>query len=151
AVRAGHGAAAHRRRGERRPHPGAGPRGGGPAAGPARGARRSQGGRPVSDSTPPPAYPATPPPPAPPAPVPPVVEEPRRRLHPLSPLLRGFRYALLAVAAISWQGYRNLGPERWAMAVAGVAVLVLLWSLVSYLVTGYHVVGRELRIHEGLL
>src|SRR5690606_13007121 len=81
----------------------------------------------------------------------PTAEEPRRRLHPLSPLLRGFRYALLAVAAISWQGYRNLGPERWAMAVAGVAVLVLLWSVVSYLVTGYHVVGRELRVYEGIL
>jgi putative membrane protein len=81
----------------------------------------------------------------------PRTEEPRRRLHPLSPLLRGFRFAVLAVVAISWQGYQNLGPQRWAIAVAGVAVLVLLWSLLSYLVTGYHVVGRELRIHEGLL
>lgn len=77
--------------------------------------------------------------------------EPRRRLHPLSPLLRGFRFALLAIAAISWQGYQNLGPSRWAMAVSGVAVLTLLGSLLSYLVTGYHVVGRELRIYEGLL
>lgn len=81
----------------------------------------------------------------------PGTEEPRRRLHPLSPLLRGFRFAVLAVVAISWQGYQNLGPQRWAAAVAGVAVLVLLWSLVSWLFTGFHVVGRELRIHEGLL
>jgi putative membrane protein len=61
------------------------------------------------------------------------------------------RYLLLAIAAISWQGFRSLGPERWAMAVAGVAVLVLIGSIVSYLVTGYHVVGRELRVYEGLL
>ncbi|MBX6721916.1 MAG: PH domain-containing protein [Dactylosporangium sp.] len=71
-------------------------------------------------------------------------------MHPLSPLLRGLRYVVIAIAAISWQGFRNLGPERWAMAVAGVAVLVLIGSLVSYLVTGYHVVGRELRVYEGL-
>jgi putative membrane protein len=60
------------------------------------------------------------------------------------------RYLLLAIAAISWQGFRSLGPERWAMAVAAAAVLALVASLVSYLVTGYHVVGRELRVYEGL-
>lgn len=105
----------------------------------------------MSDPTsPPPApLPSAPPPPAPGAS--PAVAEPRRRLHPLSPLLRGFRFAVLAVVAISWQGYQNLGPQRWAMAVAGIAVVVLIGSVLSYLVTGYHVVGRELRIHEGLI
>jgi putative membrane protein len=77
--------------------------------------------------------------------------EPRRRLHPLSPLLRGGRLALLAIAAISWQGYQNLGTQRWLLAVVAVAVLTLIGSVVSYLVTGYHVVGRELRIYEGLI
>ena len=77
--------------------------------------------------------------------------EPRRRLHPLTPLLRGARLAVLAVIAISWQGYQNLGTQRWLLAIAGVAVLVLIGSAVSYLVTGYHVVGRELRVYEGLL
>jgi putative membrane protein len=77
--------------------------------------------------------------------------EPRRRLHPLSPLLRGARLAVLAVAAISWQGYQNLGFQRWLMAVVAVVILVLLWSGLSWLVTGYHVVGRELRVYEGLL
>ncbi len=80
-----------------------------------------------------------------------IVVEPRRRLHPLSPLLRGARTALLAIAAISWQGYQNLGLQRWLMAVGGIGVLVLLGSLVSWSVSGYHVVGRELRIYEGLL
>ena len=77
--------------------------------------------------------------------------EPRRRLHPLSPLLRGGRLAVLAVVAISWQGYQNLGTQRWLLAVLGVALLTLIGSVVSYLVTGYHVVGRELRIYEGLI
>jgi putative membrane protein len=77
--------------------------------------------------------------------------EPIRRLHPLTPLLRGGRLAVLAIAAISWQGYRDLGTEYWLLAVGGIAVLVLIFSVVSYLVTGYHVVGRELRIYEGLI
>ncbi len=77
--------------------------------------------------------------------------EPRRRLHPLTPLLRGGRLAVLAVVAISWQGYQNLGTQRWLLAVGAVAVLVLAGSVVSWLVTGYHVVGRELRIYEGLI
>lgn len=78
-------------------------------------------------------------------------EEPRRRLHPLSPLLRGGRIAMLAILAISWQGYQNLGTQRWLLAVGAVAALVLVGSVLSYLVTGYHVVGHELRIYEGLL
>jgi putative membrane protein len=83
-------------------------------------------------------------------PAPPTVE-PRRRLHPLSPFLRGGRLAILAVVAISWQGYRNLGTDRWLVTVGVIAVLVLIGSVLSYLVTGYHVVGKELRVYEGLL
>jgi putative membrane protein len=59
--------------------------------------------------------------------------------------------ALVVIAAISWQGYQNLGFQHWLMAVGGAVVLVLLGSLVSWSVSGYHVVGRELRIYEGLL
>lgn len=81
----------------------------------------------------------------------PPVTEPRRRLHPLTPLLRGGRLAVLVVVAISWQGYQNLGTQRWLLAVLVVAVLVLIGSFITYLVTGYHIVGRELRIYEGLL
>jgi putative membrane protein len=77
--------------------------------------------------------------------------EPRRRLHPLTPLLRGAKFAALVIAGISWQGFDDLGLRGWLVAVAGVGVLVLLGSAVSWLVTGYHVVGRELRIYEGLL
>src|SRR5690606_31505859 len=49
------------------------------------------------------------------------------------------------------QGYQNLGTLRWLYSIAAVGVLVLIGSFVSYLVTGYHVVGRELRVYEGLL
>jgi putative membrane protein len=59
--------------------------------------------------------------------------------------------AVLAIAAISWQGYSDLGTANWLLAVAAVAVVVLIGSVISYLVTGYHVVGHELRIYEGLI
>jgi putative membrane protein len=77
--------------------------------------------------------------------------EARRRLHPLTPLLRGARLVVLAIAAISWRGYQDLGAERWLLAIAGLMVLVLIGSVVTWLVTGYHVVDRELRIYQGLL
>jgi len=66
-------------------------------------------------------------------------------------LLRGLRFAALAVVAISWQGYEQLGTARWAMAVSLVALVLLLGALISWRATGYQVVGRELRVHEGLL
>jgi putative membrane protein len=77
--------------------------------------------------------------------------EPLRRLHPLSPLLHSAKTLGVAIAAISWQGFAQLGLARWL----GVLVVLLLGavalSVISWLVTGYHVVGRELRIREGLL
>jgi putative membrane protein len=81
----------------------------------------------------------------------PAVAEPRRRLHPLTPLLKGARMLAIAVAAISWQGFDELGFGRWALVVAGLLVATLALSAVSWLVTGFHVVGRELRIYEGLV
>jgi putative membrane protein len=76
---------------------------------------------------------------------------PRRRLHPLSPLLHSAKALTFIVAAISWQGYQSLGPTTWA----GVVLLLLLGagalSVVSWYVTGYHIVGRELRVYEGVL
>jgi putative membrane protein len=79
------------------------------------------------------------------------VGQTRRRLHPLTPLLRGGRLAVLAVAAISWRGYQDLGTRWWLLVVGAIAVAVLIASVVSWAVTGYRVVGRELRIDEGLL
>ena len=75
----------------------------------------------------------------------------RRRLHPLTPLLKGAKSLALAVAAISWQGYAQLGPSRFLLVVAGILVVTVLLSVVSWWVTGFEVVGRELRIYEGLI
>jgi putative membrane protein len=77
--------------------------------------------------------------------------EPRQRLHPLSPLLHGTRLLVVMVVAISWQGLGQLGLWRWAALVVVLLVGAVLYSVVSWLMTGYHVVGRELRVYEGVL
>ena len=77
--------------------------------------------------------------------------EPRRRLHPLSPVLHGAKSIAVIVAALSWQTLGQVGLEKFALFVLVVAVGVVLFSLVGWLNTGYHVVGRELRIQDGLL
>jgi putative membrane protein len=77
--------------------------------------------------------------------------EPRRRLHPLSPFLHGFKSIVVIAGALSWNTLREVGLEKFTLAVAGLALLVVLFSLVNWLNTGYHVVGRELRIQDGLL
>jgi putative membrane protein len=81
----------------------------------------------------------------------PALGEPRRRLHPLSPLLHGAKSLAVIVAALSWQTLGQLGLERFALAIAALAVVVVIFSIVGWLTTGYHVVGRELRIQDGLL
>nr|WP_213455915.1 PH domain-containing protein [Micromonospora sp. NBRC 107566] len=77
--------------------------------------------------------------------------EPRRRLAPLTPLLRSARLLALLIAGISWRGFSELGLSKFLLVVALGLVGLIALSVVSWWVTGYHVVGRELRIHEGLL
>nr|WP_296069247.1 PH domain-containing protein [uncultured Actinoplanes sp.] len=77
--------------------------------------------------------------------------EPRRRLHPLSPVLHGAKTIAVIVAALSWQTLSQVGLERFALVVLVLAVGTVVFSIVGWLTTGYHVVGRELRISDGLL
>ncbi|MFY1671959.1 PH domain-containing protein [Plantactinospora sp. WMMB334] len=79
------------------------------------------------------------------------VTEPRKRLHPLSPLLHGAKSLAVIVAALSWSTLSRVGPGFFALLVAVLLVGALALSVISWYNTGYHVVGRELRIHEGLL
>ncbi len=79
------------------------------------------------------------------------VEEPRQRLHPLSPLLKGAKSIAVIIAALSWQTLGSVGLTDFALLVAGLAVAVVVVSAIGWWFTGYHVVGRELRITEGLL
>jgi putative membrane protein len=76
---------------------------------------------------------------------------PRQRLHPLTPLVRGAKLVALAAVAVSWRGLSDLGLLHWLIAMAVILVGAVLVSAVVWAVTGYEVVGRELRVHEGLL
>jgi putative membrane protein len=75
----------------------------------------------------------------------------RQRLHPLTPLLKGAKLVVFAAVAISWRGLSDLGPLHWLATMAAVLVAAVLVSAVVWLVTGYEIVGRELRVHEGLV
>ncbi|GID94737.1 PH domain-containing protein [Amorphoplanes digitatis] len=86
-----------------------------------------------------------------PDPAAPEAGEPRRRLHPLSPLLNGAKSIAVIVAALSWQTLSEVGVGRFAVVVTVIAIGVVIFSVVGWLNTGYHIVGRELRISEGLI
>jgi putative membrane protein len=77
--------------------------------------------------------------------------EPRQRLHPLSPLLHGVKTLAVIIAALSVQGAVQLGFAGFVGTLIMVSCLAVAWSAVTWLVTGYHVVGRELRIYDGVL
>lgn len=81
----------------------------------------------------------------------PTGEEARRRLHPLSPLLHGAKSLVVIVAALSWQTLSRVGFGWFAAMVVVLVLGAVALSVISWYNTGYHVVGRELRIHEGLL
>jgi putative membrane protein len=77
--------------------------------------------------------------------------EPRRRLHPLTPLLKGARALVVIIAALSWQTLGQVGLGWFALMVVVLLIGQVVLGVVSWYHTGYHVVGRELRVHEGLV
>ncbi|MGC4785665.1 PH domain-containing protein [Micromonospora zamorensis] len=77
--------------------------------------------------------------------------EPRQRLHPLSPVLHGAKSLVVVIAGLSWSTLSRVGFGWFAAMVAVLALGATVLSVVSWYNTGYHVVGRELRVYEGLL
>ena len=80
-----------------------------------------------------------------------VATEPRRRLHPLTPLLKGARALVVIIAALSWQTLGRVGLGWFAAMVVAALVGQVILAVISWYFTGYQVVGRELRVHEGLV
>lgn len=95
------------------------------------------------------SQPDPPGPPGPPGPA--SAPEPRQRLHPLSPLLHSAKSLVVIVAALSWSTLSRIGLGWFALLVAVLLLGAVVLSVVSWYYTGYHIVGRELRIHDGLL
>ncbi|SCG43367.1 putative membrane protein [Micromonospora echinaurantiaca] len=82
---------------------------------------------------------------------PPGAVEPRQRLHPLSPALHGAKSLVVVIAGLSWSTLSRVGFGWFAAMVVVIALGATVLSVVSWYNTGYHVVGRELRVYEGLL
>lgn len=77
--------------------------------------------------------------------------EPRQRLHPLSPLLHGAKSLVVVIAGLSWSTLSRVGFGWFAAMAALLALGATVLAVVSWYNTGYHVIGRELRVYEGLL
>ena len=150
-LRPGHRAAAHRRRGERRDRPGAAsrPRRPGCATGSPRSARTPEAETRDRSRRHPPDQPRR----HRPRPQEPAAVIARQRLHPLSPVLKGVRSCRAGRrrrcpgAAFSSSARPATPLVLLGLLRAGAAV----YSAVAWRFTGYEVVGRELRIHEGVL
>ena len=75
------------------------------------------------------------------------------RLHPLTPLLRGGRFALLLVALVGQQGLRGSGDPGTALLVllgVGLPVGVLVGGL-AWRAMRYRVTATELQVESGVL
>ncbi|MBQ1073393.1 PH domain-containing protein [Micromonospora sp. C31] len=77
--------------------------------------------------------------------------EPRQRLHPLSPALHGAKSLVVVIAGLSWSTLSRVGFGWFAVMAAVLALGATVLAVVSWYHTGYHVVGRELRVYEGLI
>ncbi len=82
---------------------------------------------------------------------PPPGEEPRQRLHPLSPALHGAKSLVVVIAGLSWSTLSRVGFGWFAAMAAVLALGATVLAVISWYNTGYHIVGRELRVHEGLI
>lgn len=73
------------------------------------------------------------------------------RLHPLTPLLRGGRFALVVLAVVGQQGLREFSPTA-LLAVLGVGVpMAMLLGWLSWRAMRYRVTDTELQIDSGVL
>nr|WP_233601138.1 MULTISPECIES: PH domain-containing protein [Micromonospora] len=72
-------------------------------------------------------------------------------MHPLSPALHGAKSLVVVIAGLSWSTLSRVGFGWFAVLVAIFALGATVLSVISWWNTGYHLVGRELRVHEGLL
>ncbi len=81
----------------------------------------------------------------------PAVDEGWQRLHPLTPLLRGGRLVLLALALVGQQGLREASLGVLLVALAAGAPLAVLMGYVAWRAMRYRVTATELQVESGVL
>ncbi len=69
----------------------------------------------------------------------------------MSPALHGAKSLVVVIAGLSWSTLSRVGLGWFVAMVVVIALGATVLSVVSWYYTGYQLVGRELRIHEGLL
>lgn len=74
-----------------------------------------------------------------------------RRLHPLSPLLRGGRFAAAGLVVLANAGVRQQSPAVELAVYAAGAVVGAVAGVVVWRTTRYRVTGTELQVDSGLL
>jgi putative membrane protein len=73
------------------------------------------------------------------------------RLHPLTPLLRGGRFFLAAVAVVGQQGLREAPARTLLIGLAAVVPIGLALGLVAWWTTRYRLTATELQVDTGVL
>ena len=73
------------------------------------------------------------------------------RLHPLTPLLRGGRFLLVVLAAVTQQGLRSPSLSVLGAAAAVVTTGALLFGYLSWRTTRYRLADGELQVDSGVL
>ncbi|SHM50223.1 PH domain-containing protein [Cryptosporangium aurantiacum] len=74
-----------------------------------------------------------------------------RRLHPLSPLIRGARGIGVVLGLVSYQAWGSAG---WRALAIAACLIVLGWFVVAWVAwrfTGFRVAARELHVRDGIL
>ncbi len=73
------------------------------------------------------------------------------RLHPLTPILRGFKFFTAVIAVVSVREMSDLGLRRTSYALVVAVVVGFLLAWLSWRFTWYRVEGRELHVESGVL
>ncbi|PZS32672.1 MAG: hypothetical protein DLM59_07735 [Pseudonocardiales bacterium] len=77
--------------------------------------------------------------------------QPLYRLHPLTPVLRGFKYFGAIVAVVSVREVGQLGVQRTLEFLPVVVVAGFVLAYLSWRFTWYRIEGRELHVESGVL
>lgn len=80
-----------------------------------------------------------------------LLNQPRQRLHPFSPVLHGIKTLWLIIAALSWQGLARFGLTTGGVVILAAGVLGMAWATLTWYYTGYQVQDGQLRIIKGVL